>query len=51
MEQVAGYYAYPKDGKNLPAIVKINGGGQKAGGQRLDGALPACTVNAAACDE
>ena len=30
MLKVAGYYAYPKGGKNLPALVQCNGGGQKA---------------------
>jgi len=29
--KMAGYYAYPKNGTRLPAIVQINGGGQKAG--------------------
>jgi len=27
--KMAGYYAYPKGGKDLPALVQINGGGQK----------------------
>ena len=29
--KLAGYYAYPKGGRDLPALVQVNGGGQKAG--------------------
>lgn len=29
--KLAGYYAHPKGGENLPALVQCNGGGQKAG--------------------
>jgi len=28
--RVAAFYAYPKDGTNLPAIVQVHGGGQRA---------------------
>ena len=30
MLKVAGYYAFPKGGTNLPTLVQCNGGGQKA---------------------
>jgi dienelactone hydrolase len=30
VSKLAGYYAYPKGGKNLPALIQTNGGGQIA---------------------